>query len=146
MKRGGSVGRKRLEIFAAGLVALLACFTLGFYLGGEHASRVSRAAVAVEEIEPRAASSPAPVSETAPEESVSEAPLDLNQATQEELEALPGIGPELARRILDYRETYGPFLTTDQIMEVSGIGEKRYDALKELITVEEQDEDIGSGR
>jgi len=64
-------------------------------------------------------------------------PLDLNTATVEELRRLPGIGEELAERIVAYREEYGPFEAMEQIMEVSGIGEGKFAALEGRITVNE---------
>ena len=64
-------------------------------------------------------------------------PLDLNTATAEELAALPGIGPELAGRIVAYREEHGGFGSTREIMEVSGIGEGKFAALEGRITVED---------
>ena len=64
-------------------------------------------------------------------------PLNLNSATEAELAGLPGIGEELARRIVEYREVHGPFDTVEEIMEVSGIGEKKFEDMKERITVEE---------
>ncbi len=72
-----------------------------------------------------------------------EAPLNLNTATQAELELLPGIGPVLAQAILDYRDSFGGFSAKEQLMEVSGIGEKRYAAVEALITVEVEDEGTG---
>lgn len=73
-------------------------------------------------------------------------PLDLNTATEEELTQLPGIGEELAQRIVVYREENGPFTTVDDLMNVSGIGEGKFEALSDRITVdgEEQNEDLGS--
>lgn len=62
-------------------------------------------------------------------------PLDLNTAAAEELEELPGIGVELARRIVEYRTEHGPFETVEDIMEVSGIGEVKFAALEGRITV-----------
>lgn len=62
-------------------------------------------------------------------------PLDLNTAGAEELAELPGIGEELARRILEYREANGPFETAEELMEVSGIGEGKFAALEDWITV-----------
>lgn len=62
--------------------------------------------------------------------------LDLNTATQEELDALPGIGPVKAEAILQYREESGPFRTVEEIMEVKGIGEKTLEQLRPYITVE----------
>ena len=65
-------------------------------------------------------------------------PLNLNTATLEELAQLPGIGEELARRIVEYREGSGPFETLEQLMEVSGIGEGKFAAMEGWITVEEE--------
>jgi competence ComEA-like helix-hairpin-helix protein len=62
-------------------------------------------------------------------------PLDLNTATAAGLEALPGIGPVLAGRILDYRERHGRFRSVAELRRVSGIGPKRYAALCELVVV-----------
>ena len=72
-----------------------------------------------------------------------EEPLNLNTATQAELELLPGIGPVLAQAILDYRDSFGGFSAKEQLKEVSGIGEKRYAAVEALITVEVEDEGTG---
>ena len=63
-------------------------------------------------------------------------PLDLNTATAEELAELPGIGPELAKRIIAYREEHGPFSTAEELMQVSGIGEGKFAALDGRITAE----------
>ena len=63
-------------------------------------------------------------------------PLNLNTATLEQLEALPGIGPALAQRIIDYREERGGFTTIEEIMQVSGIGQATFAKFKDLITVE----------
>lgn len=61
--------------------------------------------------------------------------ININTASAKELESLPGIGPVLAQRIVDYRAQKGGFKTIEEIMEVSGIGEKRFEAIKDLITV-----------
>lgn len=63
-------------------------------------------------------------------------PLDLNTAAAEELMELPGIGPELAERILQYRTEHGGFSTTEELMQVSGIGEGKLAALEGRITAE----------
>jgi len=62
--------------------------------------------------------------------------INLNLANQAELENLPGIGEVLAQRIIDYRTQRGSFRTIEDIKEVSGIGDKRFEAIRELITVE----------
>ena len=61
--------------------------------------------------------------------------LDLNAATREQLEALPGIGQVMAQRILDYREESGGFHSVEELKNVSGIGDKTYEALKDLVKV-----------
>lgn len=63
--------------------------------------------------------------------------IDINTADAEALDLLPGIGPVYAQRIVEYRTENGPFQSIEDIMEVSGIGEKKYEAIKELITVED---------
>ena len=62
-------------------------------------------------------------------------PLNLNTATEAQLEALPGIGPAMATRIVEYRKKNGPFKKAEDLMNVKGIGEKSFLKLKALITV-----------
>ena len=61
--------------------------------------------------------------------------VNLNTATQAQLESLPGIGPARAKSILAYREQNGPFQSIDEITAVSGIGQGIFDSLQSLITV-----------
>ncbi len=61
--------------------------------------------------------------------------ININFASQAELESLPGIGPTTAKKIIDYREQNGPFLTAEDIINVSGIGPGTYERIKDLITV-----------
>jgi competence protein ComEA len=63
-------------------------------------------------------------------------PVQLNSAGQEELETLPGIGPTLAQRIIDYRENIGGFSSADQLKEVSGIGDATFEKIAPLLTLE----------
>lgn len=62
--------------------------------------------------------------------------VNINKATQTELETLPGIGPSTALKIINYREENGKFGSTKEIMNVSGIGEAKYEAIKDYISVE----------
>ena len=62
--------------------------------------------------------------------------INLNTATLEELTKLKRIGPAYAQRIIDYREKYGPFERIEDLMKVKGIGQKTFDANKDIITVE----------
>jgi competence protein ComEA len=61
--------------------------------------------------------------------------LNLNTATEAQLEALPGVGPVLAQRILDWRDQHGGFTSVDQLRQVSGIGDALFAHLKTLVTV-----------
>lgn len=60
--------------------------------------------------------------------------VNINTASLEELDALPGIGPTTAQKILDYREENGPFSSIEDILNVSGIGPATFDEIKDLIT------------
>ncbi len=62
-------------------------------------------------------------------------PLDLNAATTEQLQQLPGIGPTTARRIVHFREKSGPFRRVEDLLAVRGITRKRLEKLRPYITV-----------
>jgi len=62
--------------------------------------------------------------------------ININSASANELETLPGIGHGLAERIIEHREKYGPFRRSEHLLIVRGISDKRFRALQDLITVE----------
>ncbi|MFJ9842865.1 helix-hairpin-helix domain-containing protein [Kitasatospora sp. NPDC101155] len=62
-------------------------------------------------------------------------PVSLNRATLEQLDALPGVGPTLAQRILAYRTSHGSFRTVDQLRQVSGVGARTFAELRPLLTL-----------
>ena len=64
------------------------------------------------------------------------APLDVNRATRDELERLPGIGPGLAGRIVDAREQRGPFGSLDELRRVRGIGRTTLERMRPLLAVD----------
>jgi competence protein ComEA len=75
-------------------------------------------------------------------------PLDINQAARRQLEGLPGIGPVLAGRIIEYRQRRGGFRSVDELRAVSGIGPKRLADIRDLVVVRESDATVtpDSGR
>ena len=78
---------------------------------------------------------PAPGPGTGPIQGTGEGPLDLNAATPDQLQNLPGVGPVLAQRIVDWRTAHGRFTSVDELQEVSGIGEQRLEDLRSLVRV-----------
>lgn len=61
------------------------------------------------------------------------APVDINKASAEELQDLPGVGPSLAQRIVEFREEHGPFQSVDDLLKVRGIGERSLERIRHLI-------------
>lgn len=66
---------------------------------------------------------------------VASQPVDLNTATVDELDELPGIGPSIAAAIASYRDEHGPFTSVDQLIDVRGIGEARLEELRDWVVV-----------
>jgi comEA protein len=109
---------------------LFAVFTVGVHLGTRRSRQeivFSSAETAVTEPEKTPASAAESGAGTAasPERGASES-ININTATAAELQALDGIGEKLSQRIVDYREKNGPFESTEDIMNVSGIGSGIY--------------------
>ncbi len=69
--------------------------------------------------------------------------VDLNTATSDRLETLPGVGPRTAERILEYRREHGGFTRIEDLMEVRGIGERTFLRLRPLVTVGTPESDGG---
>ena len=130
------------------LTLLFVGFTLGFLTGRttasgdviittrvpetEEPSRNLPVIAATEPSAPEATTNPAPTETTQQDTGL----ININTATVSQLDTLPGIGPVLAQRIIDYREANGPFTSISQLTLVEGIGEKRLADMIPLITIE----------
>jgi competence protein ComEA len=95
-----------------GLAAVLLCGVLGF----------------------GAAAAPAEGGKAAPVAAKSGA-VDLNSASEAQLQEVPGIGPALAKKIVDFRNENGPFKSVDDLLKVRGVGEKSLERLRPHLTV-----------
>lgn len=85
--------------------------------------------------QPVAASHPAAPPSAATPAVKAVAKVNLNRASVEELQALPGVGPVLAQRMVEWRKTHGRYRTVDDLRAVKGVGKKRLEQLRPLVTV-----------
>ncbi len=122
---------KRVAAFVIPALALLACgVMLGIFL---MQTRIP-GTVSVQHAEPEEAIESTRTVAEEPTDAADDR-LDLNTATAEDLQELPGIGEVIAQRIIDYRDLCGRFLDPEQLMEVDGIGEAKYEKIRDLVTV-----------
>lgn len=135
MNQQGVIRLKRKKASLAAYLVLLLClvFALGYLVG--HGNGETQVTVTTKTVQPAEVPEQPQVSAGNPEVPTAEAPLNINTATRAQLALLPGIGPELADRIVVYRQRNGNFVAKEQIMDVDGIGEKRYTEMEDLITI-----------
>lgn len=113
------------------LVALTLVFT-GFILGLFAGRSLNRTPVQIRSLPAATVAATEGAKEATPEEP---SVININTATAEQLQRLPGIGTVIAQRIIDYRSEYGAFESIGELMNVSGIGEKKLEAIWDLVTI-----------
>ena len=117
------------------LICVFSALLIGFFLG----RNVNRSPVQIQTLtvsSPAAATNPrteATEEPTAPPET-SPRIVNINTATSEALQTLPGIGPVYAQRIIDYRDAHGPFSSVGELLNVEGIGPKRLEDIWDFVT------------
>jgi len=149
---------RRLELVIIGVTLAFACF-IGGYFAGRSVNAVSITPVVSQQNEVRqtpeeaipsiqgagveaeadnaeaSGGSAGQTQETVGLPRENDGRININTASRAELMDLPGIGSVLSERIVEYRRINGPFSKTEDLKNVSGIGEKRYDTIKDRITV-----------
>lgn len=124
MKKGGS-------FLLLGLTIAFAGFIVGFLVGRTIQNKPISVQVAYQPTEAQATTAHKDDSDAA------ETMININTASETLLDTLPGIGPVLAKRIVEYRQTHGPFQEITDISKVSGIGSETLLSIMDLITVED---------
>ena len=124
--------RIRLDLIVLVLSGLLAAFAAGYFTG--RTTVVPEGTVTVLTEKTPSASETRAVASNAGNDGDR---ININTADKAELMSLPGIGETLAERIIAYREETGPFITPEELGEVSGIGEKKLEELLNLVCVGE---------
>lgn len=126
---------KKDQWLLVGVTAAFICVLIGIYIGRNYMGGQDL----------NIQSGPGPSVQTSePQESVGDGRININTATVEQLDLLDGIGPAIAQRIIDYRTQNGPFTAIEDIMKVTGVGEKKFEQIKEYIKVGDSDENPGS--
>ena len=122
------------------ILVLVTCIFVAFLLGFFAGRNINRTPVQIQalpsasEVLPEAASEVPLETASETEKPAGTGIIDINTATSEQLQTLPGIGEVLAQRIIDYRETYGAFGSVGELINISGIGEKKLEAIWDLVT------------
>lgn len=126
--------KKQSIPFLVILTIAFGAFTLGFFLGKGNSSELVTLSIPESMQTLPAETAMVESEETLPDPTVV-FPIDISRAGKEELTALPGIGEVLADRILSYREENGGFTSVEELLNVEGIGKKRFEDILDFITL-----------
>lgn len=116
------------------ILILITCIFASFILGFSAGQNLNRTPVQILHLPEVTVASEPETESVSPTEEIPTGPIDINTATAAQLQTLPGIGEVIAQRIIDYRETNGPFTSVGELIKVKGIGEKRLEEIWDLVT------------
>jgi len=147
-RAGDVMGRGRLFVaglvlfglgsLAAGVAPSILALNLARVLSDGEQIRVPRIGEVLPDPAPQPGAAVTPGTGTAPGKpgaGSASGTVNINTASASDLEKLPGIGPALAQRIVEYRDSHGPFASVDALTDVPGIGKAKLEALREQATV-----------
>ena len=123
--------KEHINILVA-ITVLFSIFLLGFFIGRKTGTSPITVSAGISDGPTVVTTVPREV--TQPEEAV-QFPININTASAELLAHLPGIGPVLAQRIVEHRVNHGEYTVIEEIMDVSGISETRFNQIKDYITI-----------
>ena len=129
-------GISRYETAALGLTAAFVLFTGGWFFSSQTQHEPYTVTVQQTQSSVSSSSQAEEPGDSRTESLLEGERIPLNSADVYDLDRLPGIGPVKAQAIVEYREEHGPFQSTDQLLEVSGIGEATLEGLLDYITLD----------